>query len=195
MSTDVKLLFFAGSAREGSFNKRLARLGADIANANGIESTFVDLSDYPMPIYHGDLEVESGPPDNAKAFKELMQQHDGIFITCPEYNSSVTPLLKNTLDWVSRVRDETEAPLHVYKSRVFAIGGSSPGGFGAMRSLIDLRKILQLGLGAHVLPEQIAVPRAANAFDDNGHLEDKSLQELYKSIIQHLAYSAQALRR
>lgn len=195
MTTDTKLLFFAGSARKDSFNKRLAQLGADIAKANGIGSHFADLSDYPMPIYHGDTEASSGPPDNATAFKDLMQRYDGIFIACPEYNSSITPLLKNTLDWVSRVRSEAEAPLEVFKTRIFAIGGSSPGGFGAMRGLIDLRKILQLGLGAHVLPQQIAVPRVANAFDDHGHLEDKSLQELYKSIIQRLAHAAKVLRQ
>src|SRR5665648_411136 len=104
MTTPVRLLFFAGSSRTGSFNKKLARLGTMIAEANGIPSTFADLGDYPMPIYNADLEAAEGQPENAHKFKELMAAHSGIFIASPEYNASITPLLKNTLDWVSHVR-------------------------------------------------------------------------------------------
>ena len=185
-----KLLFLAGSAREGSLNKRLARLGADIAHANGIVATFADLGDYPMPIYDGDLETKSGVPENARKLKALMLVHDGIFIAAPEYNASITPLLKNTLDWVSRNRDEGEPPLHVYKSRVFAIGSASPGAFGGMRGLIALRQTLEMGLGALVLPDQISVSKAGEAFDDHGHLKDKALMEMYKGVIQRLARTA-----
>ena len=185
-----KLLFLAGSAREGSLNKRLARLGADIAHANGIVATFADLGDYPMPIYDGDLETKSGVPENARKLKALMLVHDGIFIAAPEYNASITPLLKNTLDWVSRNRDDGEPPLHVYKSRVFAIGSASPGAFGGMRGLIALRQTLEMGLGALVLPDQISVSKAGEAFDDHGHLKDKALMEMYKGVIQRLARTA-----
>ena len=122
----MRLLFFAGSTREGSFNKRLARLAQHIANANGIEGVFVDLRDYPMPLYNGDLEAEQGPPHKAAEFKALLGEYQGVFIASPEYNSSVTPLLKNTLDWVTRVRGKGETGLEVYKSRVFAISGASP---------------------------------------------------------------------
>jgi NAD(P)H-dependent FMN reductase len=190
----IRLLFFAGSAREASFNKKLARLGANIADANGIAATFADLGDYPMPLYDGDTEASTGVPDNAHKLKALMQAHHGIFIASPEYNASITPLLKNSLDWVSRIKDDGEGPLQVYKTRVFAIGGASPGGFGGMRSMMHLRGVLELGLGALVLPDQIAVARATDAFDDHGHLKDKTLQATYKSIIQRLAHAAKIMR-
>lgn len=190
MAHTTKLLFIAGSAREASLNKRLAKLGADVAHANGIAATFADLGDYPMPIYDGDLEAKSGVPDNAKKLKALLLVHDGVFIAAPEYNASLAPLLKNALDWVSRIRDEGEPPLHVYKSRVFAIGSASPGAFGGIRGLIALRQTLELGLSALVLPDQISVVRAPDAFDDNGHLKDKALMEMYKALIQRLARAA-----
>jgi chromate reductase len=193
MPSSSKLLFLAGSAREGSLNKRLARLAAQIAEANGLAATLVDLGDYPMPLYDGDLETRDGPPLNARKLKALMQVHPGVFIASPEYNASVTPLLKNTLDWISRVRDANEAPLQVFKTRVFAIGAASPGGFGGMRSLITLRQILSLGLGALVLPEQVVVPRAADAFDEKGHLKDKGQLQLLKTVIEKLARAARVL--
>jgi NAD(P)H-dependent FMN reductase len=193
MDHTVRLLFIAGSAREASFNKKLARLGAEIANANGIAATFADLGDYPMPIYDGDLESREGPPENARKLKALIQVHAGIFIASPEYNAGITPLLKNALDWVSRIRDDGEAPLQVYKTRVFAISGASPGRFGAMRSLIALRQSLTLGMGALVLPEQVAVANASEAFDEQGHLKDKAQQDLLKALIQKLARAAKIL--
>ncbi|MGI9381818.1 MAG: NADPH-dependent FMN reductase [Methyloligellaceae bacterium] len=193
MSEHVRLLFLAGSAREQSFNKKLARLGADIAQANGLPSTFADLGDYPMPLYDGDLEAAEGPPETAERLKNLMLVHQGVFIACPEYNSSITPLLKNTLDWVSRVRAEGEPPLLVFKTRVFAIGAASPGGYGGIRGLMTVRQVLQIGLGALVLPAQVAVPRAGDAFGADGHLEDKSLQEMFKRLIEDLAVAATKL--
>ena len=194
MPHTTKLLFMAGSAREASLNKRLARLGVEVAQANGIASTFADLGDYPMPIYDGDLEAKSGVPDNAKKLKALLLVHDGVFIAAPEYNASLAPLLKNALDWVSRNRDEGEPPLHVYKTRVFAIGSASPGAFGGMRGLIALRQTLEMGLGALVLPDQIVVAKATEAFDDQGHLKDKTLMEMYKGLIQKLARAAHIMK-
>ena len=194
MPHTTKLLFIAGSAREASLNKRLARLGVEVAQANGIASTFADLGDYPLPIYDGDLEARSGVPDNAKKLKALLLVHDGVFISAPEYNASLAPLLKNALDWVSRNRDEGEPPLHVYKTRVFAIGSASPGAFGGMRGLIALRQTLEMGLGALVLPDQIVVAKATEAFDDQGHLKDKSLMEMYKGLIQKLARAAHIMK-
>lgn len=193
MSPDVRLLFIAGSARKASFNKRLARLGAEIAEANGIAATFLDLGDYPMPIYDGDLEAESGVPDQARKLKHVMSLHNGIFIASPEYNSSISPLLKNALDWVSRVREGDEAPLEVYKTRVFALGSASPGGMGGLRGLNTVRGVLELGLGALVLPDQLAVSRAADAFEDNGHLKNKDTQAALKALIQKLARAAHVL--
>lgn len=193
MTAAVRLLFFAGSARAGSHNKKLARLGTMIAEANGIPATFADLGDYPMPIYNSDLEAADGQPENAHKFKALMAAHSGIFIASPEYNASITPLLKNTIDWVSHVRDTGEAPVEVFKTRVFALGSASPGGMGGLRSLTTVRQVLELGLGALVLPDQFAVPRAADAFGDDGHLKNKDSQENFKALIQRLARAAHVL--
>ncbi len=194
MPHTIKLLFLAGSAREGSINKRLSRLGADIAHANGIAATFADLGDYPMPIYDGDFESKAGPPDNAAKLKALMELHQGVFIVSPEYNASVTPLLKNTLDWISRVKREGEVPSQVFKTRVFALGSASPGNFGGVRGIPHTRQVLEVGLGALVLPDQILVPRAGDAFDEQGHLKDKALMELYKGVIQKLARAAHIMK-
>ena len=186
----MRLLFFAGSAREGSYNKRLARLAQHIAQANGVEGVFVDLRDYAMPLYSGDLEAEQGPPVAAREFKALLGEYQGIFVASPEYNSSITPLLKNTLDWVTRVRGKGESGLEVYKSRVFAISGASPGYYGAMRSLLHLRQILEVGIGATVIPQQMALPRAGDAFADDGSLKDKAQQGLIKDVVEALAIAA-----
>jgi len=179
----MRLLFFAGSARKGSHNKKLARLGQHIAEANGIESVFVDLADYHMPIYHGDLEEAEGVPERARAFKALLDEYDGVMIVTPEYNASVPALLKNTLDWVSRVK----AAKDVFKTRVFAISGASPGYYGAMRSLLQLREILSVGLGATVIPQQMALPRAMQAFEEDGSLKDDNQQKMFADVVEALA--------
>ncbi len=186
----MRLLFFAGSAREGSYNKKLARLAQHIATANGVEGVFVDLRDYPMPLYDGDLEAEHGPPAKAAEFKALLGEYQGVFIACPEYNSSITPLLKNTLDWVTRVRAEGETGLEVYRTRVFAISGASPGYYGAMRSLLTVRQVLAVGIGAMVIPQQLALPRANNAFEEDGSLKDEAQQKMLTGVVEALAVAA-----
>ena len=132
----------------------------------------------------------NGPPDNALKLKRLFCAHDGIFIVSPEYNASVTPLLKNTLDWVSRVREGREPPLAAYKSRAFAIAGASPGGFGAMRSLMALRQILEVGCGALVIPEMVAVREATNAFDEMDNLKDERSAAALKAAAARLVTMA-----
>jgi len=186
----MRLLFFAGSVRQGSYNKKLAALAHRIAEANGIEAVLIDLKDYPMPIYNGDIEAAEGPPERARAFKALLGEYQGVFIATPEYNSSVPPLLKNTLDWVTRVRAKGETGLEVFRTRVFAISGASPGYYGAMRSLLHLRQVLTIGMGATVIPQQIALPRAMDAFDADGSLKDKAQQDLCKSVVEALAVAA-----
>jgi chromate reductase, NAD(P)H dehydrogenase (quinone) len=193
MPSNTKLLFLAGSARAGSLNVKLAKLAAAIATANGVPATFADLGDYPLPLYDGDLEANNGVPDNAAKLKALMLIHKGVFIASPEYNASITPLLKNTLDWISRVKDEGEVPLHVFKSRVFALGAASPGGFGGLRGCLATRQVLELGLGALVLPDQILVSKAMSAFDENGHLVDKALNAQLKAVVERLAVAARVL--
>ncbi|MGI9424307.1 MAG: NADPH-dependent FMN reductase, partial [Hyphomicrobiaceae bacterium] len=124
MSQTLPLLFIAGSAREASLNKRLAKLGADIAKANGVAATFADLGDYPMPLYDGDIEAAEGVPNNAEKLYALFSLHSGVFITAPEYNAGVSPLIKNTLDWMSRVKVSGEAPQQVFKTRAFMLASA-----------------------------------------------------------------------
>ncbi len=194
MPHTTRLLFMAGSAREASFNKRLGRLAHDVAEANGIASTWADIGDYPMPIYDGDFEAKEGPPENARKLKALFSVHDGIFLACPEYDASITPLLKNTIDWIGRVKDDDGGPSSVYKTRVFALGSASPGALGGLRGLIVVRQTLELGLGALVLPDQIAVPRANEAFGDDGHLKDKGLMQHLRTVVQKLSRAARLMR-
>jgi len=99
-----KILVFAGSIRTGSYNERLAALAAKELALTGAEVTRISLEDYPLPIYDGDGEAKSGVPAHARSLKRMMAEHSGVFIASPEYNASVTPLLKNTIDWISRVR-------------------------------------------------------------------------------------------
>jgi chromate reductase, NAD(P)H dehydrogenase (quinone) len=193
MPSNTKLLFLAGSARAGSLNVKLAKLAAAIATANGLPATFADLGDYPLPLYDGDLETKSGVPDNAAKLKALMLIHKGVFIASPEYNASITPLLKNALDWISRAKTEGEPPLYVFKSRVFALGAASPGGFGGVRGCMATRQVLEMGLGALVLPDQILVPKAMAAFNEDGHLVDKALNGQLKAVVERLAVAARVL--
>jgi chromate reductase, NAD(P)H dehydrogenase (quinone) len=186
----VRLLFFAGSTREGAWSKKLAREAQYIASVNGIEAVFVDLIDYPMPMYNGDLEEREGVPEMARALTALMGEYQGIFIASPEYNTSVPPLLKNTLDWVTRVTEEGLSGPKMFRSRVFAIAGSSPGYYGGARCLLHLRQVLAVGMGALVIPQQFTLPKASEAFDEEGHLKEKKKQEALKDVVEALAITA-----
>ena len=132
-------------------------------------------------------------PVNARNLKEMMAGHQGIFIASPEYNASVTPLLKNAIDWVSRVRDRGEPPLAVFKKRAFALGGASDLPYGAVRSLMALRQILELGCGALVLPEQVTVFHASEAFDEMDNLKDEQAAATLKLVAARLADAAREM--
>lgn len=188
-----KVLVFAGSIRSGSHNARLAALATKELMLAGADVTRISLADYPLPLYDGDLETNSGAPGNAVKLKVLMTAHQGVFIASPEYNASVTPLLKNAIDWISRVRERGETPLAVYKNRVFAIGGASDGPYGGLRSLMTLRQVLELGCGALVIPEQITVIRASEAFDEMDNLKDERAAALLKRIAQRLTDMAREM--
>jgi chromate reductase len=190
-SSNPKILVFSGSIRTGSFNSKLAALMVKELALIDADVTHISLVDYPLPIYDADLEAKSGPPENAVRLKRQFTAHRGIFIANPEYNASVTPLLKNTLDWVSRVKENNEPPLVAYRKNVFAIGGASPGPFGGMRSIITLRQVLEVGCGAMVIPDFIAVREAANAFDDKDNLKDERSAKQLKAVAQRLVDVAQ----
>jgi chromate reductase, NAD(P)H dehydrogenase (quinone) len=184
--SNPRILVFAGSIRTGSFNASLAALAAKELALAGADVTHISLQDFPMPIYDGDLEAASGAPDNAIKLKRMMMTHAGVFIASPECNASVTPLLKNTLDWISRVRDGRETPLAAYKNRIFALGAASNREHGGLHSLLALRQVLEIGAGALVLPEQIAVSRAADAYDEMGHLKDERTADLLRAVVRRL---------
>ena len=188
-----RILVFAGSIRSGSHNTVLAALAAKELALAGAEVTRISLADYPMPLYDADLEAKSGPPEHAVRLKQMMMAHHGVFIASPEYNASVTPLLKNAIDWVSRVQEGREVALAAYRNRAFALGGAANGQFGAVRSLMALRQILELGCGAPVIPEQIAVTRAADAFDDMGQLKDERSRSQLNAVVRRLIESARQI--
>lgn len=188
-----KILVFAGSIRAGSFNARLAALAAKELALAGADVTRISLEDYPLPLYDGDSEAQSGAPDHARKLKQMMAGHAGVFIASPEYNASLTPLLKNTIDWISRVRERGEPPLAVFKNRAFAIGGASNSPYGALRSLMALRQVLELGCGALVIPEQITVFRAGEAFDDNDNLTDEHAANTLKRVLGRLIETAREM--
>lgn len=188
-----KILVFPGSIRTGSHNARLAALAAKELTLADADVTLISLADYPLPIYDADLESKAGPPHNAVMLKQMMCAHRGVFMVSPEYNASVTPLLKNAIDWVSRVRERGEPALAAYKGRAFAIGSASPGAYGGMRSLLALRQVLAVGCGALVIAEQVAVPHAEQAFDAMDNLTDARTAAALKTAVQRLIDVARLL--
>jgi NAD(P)H-dependent FMN reductase len=184
MST-AKILVIPGSLRTGSHNARLAALAAKELALLDAEVTRISLEDYELPLFDADV-AGSGPPLAAVKLKQALLAHRGIFITSPEYSASVTPLLKNAIDWVSRVRERGEPTYAAFKNRIFALGSATSGGGGGIRSLMALRQILELGCGALVIPEQVSVPRAEFAFDDNDNLKDEALAETLRATMRRL---------
>ncbi|MGP1676097.1 MAG: NADPH-dependent FMN reductase [Burkholderiales bacterium] len=180
----VRILVFAGSARMDSLNKKLARVAAAAVRAAGATATFVDLADYPMPLYDGDVEAREGVPANARKLKDLFIAHQGLFIVSPENNASVSALLKNTLDWISR-QDGNESGLVPYQGKVAATAGASPGALGGLRGLTHLRAILQT-LRVLVLSEQVALGRAHEAFNQDGSLKDATQQAAIAALAKKL---------
>jgi chromate reductase, NAD(P)H dehydrogenase (quinone) len=180
----ARILVFAGSARAGSLNKKLARVAAAAVRAAGAEATLIDLADYPMPLYDGDLEARDGVPASARKLKDLFIAHRGLLIVSPENNASVSALLKNTLDWISR-QDGSESGLTPYQGKVAALAGASPGALGGLRGLTHLRAILQT-LNVLVLSEQIALGRAHEAFNDDGSLKDAKQQAALAALSKKL---------
>ncbi len=163
MAYTPKILSFAGSTRTDSFNKRLVKLAAEAARLAGAEVTQIDLRDMPMPLYDGDLEKAQGLPPDAKRFKQLMIEHDGLLISAPEYNSSISGVLKNAIDWASRP-EPNEPPLVAFTGKVAALMSASPGALGGLRGLVTVRSILS-NINVLVLPHQVAVAKAHEAFN------------------------------
>ena len=181
-----KILVVPGSIRSGSHNGRLAALAAKELTLADADVTRISLEDYPLPLYDADLETKSGVPAHALSLKKMICAHHGVLFASPEYNASVTPLLKNAIDWVSRVRERGEPPLPAFKNRVFALSSASPTVYGGMRGLMALRQVLEIGCGALVMPEQLTVAQAERAFDTMDSLVDARAAERLRTLAQRL---------
>jgi NAD(P)H-dependent FMN reductase len=166
----LKILVIPGSLRSGSLNARLAAVAAYELAQLGAEVSCISLADFPLPIYDGDLQTKSGVPKNAVNLKRMMSAHHGVLVVTPEYNSSVPPLVKNTIDWVSRVHDAHEARGEVFRGRPFAIAAASESRLGGARCLAALRLILS-ACQAAVIPNQLALSFAGEAYDDRDRLK------------------------
>lgn len=187
-----KLLFFCGSNSSHSLNAKLALAAKHLAETKGAAVEFIDLADYPMPLYDADIQEQDGIPAPAIALKHKLQDADGAFVACPEYNGSFTPLLKNAIDWVSRVREGDEAALAAFTGKVYAIGAASPGAMGGMRCLVMLRMLLG-NIGVTVVPSQVAVGHAGEAFNDDGSLSnDRQAGMLDNAVSELIRFAAAA---
>jgi len=186
-----KVLVFAGSIRSDSLHRRLALEAAAELRAAGVETTFADLRDYPMPLYDGDVESVHGLPPNARAFKELVKAHDGMVIASPEYNGSFPALVKNVVDWISRPEDG-EPPLAAFVGKKAALLSTSPGPGGGKRGLRHLRELLEM-IRVTVVPEQLTVAKAFQAFDSDGHLVRPEDREQLQKVLESLYAPAMVL--
>jgi NAD(P)H-dependent FMN reductase len=181
-----KVLILAGSTRTGSHNVKLAALAAKELTLLDVDVTRISLQDYPLPLFDPDLEARSGAPANAVKLKQMFTAHQGVFIASPEYSASVTPLLKNTIDWVSRVRERGDPLYAAFRHRAFAIASVSPEPSGGLHSLLALRQILEIGCGALVIPEQLAIAGVDEAFDELGNIADTRIANQFHALLARL---------
>lgn len=183
----TNILFFSGSIRKGSSNTKLIQAIHKKALDMGAKGTLISLEDFSMPIYNGDLEAEQGLPDSVKELKKIFLEHDALCIASPEYNSAFSPLLKNTLDWVSRPAIEGEPMLYPFKGKVAAICSASPGSLGGMRGLSFLRMLLS-NISMTVVPTQVCLSNSYSAFDEQGNLEDDQMQQFIDKMLEELIH-------
>lgn len=174
MPQPPQLLAFAGSLRAASFNRRLIPVLADGGRAAGATVTLIELRDFPLPVYDGDIEAD-GMPDNVRALQDMLAAHDGLLISTPEYNGSIPALLKNTLDWISRPLPDGRSGTTLFADKAAGIVSASPGPLGGLRALLVLRDALSK-LGLIVVPQQVAVGQAADKLPDTGVLTDERLR-------------------
>jgi chromate reductase, NAD(P)H dehydrogenase (quinone) len=184
MAKKQKILAFAGSLREHSYSKRVVKTAIKGAESAGAEVTYIDLRDFPMPLYNADDHEQLGFDENAAKLQKLLHEHHGLLICSPEYNGSLSGALKNAIDWTSRKSDEFKMG-EVFGGKVGAIMTESPGGFGGLRCLGHLRSILSI-LGVNVLPSEIAVSKVHEMFDGN---DTVMTNEMMKNLLENLGAS------
>lgn len=185
MIVTPRILVFAGSLRKESFNKRLARIAAKAAEEAGAEVTLIDLLDFPMPIFNQDDEEAHGMPEHARRFKQLLREHHGFIIASPEYNSGISGVLKNAIDWASRAENAEEPPLVAFNGKTGALVSASIGALGGLRGLVNVRTILG-NIGVILLPEQVCIPNAEEAFIGPDSLKDRRKQEQVQNLARRL---------
>jgi chromate reductase, NAD(P)H dehydrogenase (quinone) len=181
----LKILVIPGSLRSGSLNAKLAAVAAHALAQAGAEITRISLGDFPLPIYDGDLQNRSGVPKHAINLKRMISAHHGVLLVSPEYNASVSPLLKNAIDWVSRVQDPHETRSQVFRERAFAIAAASQSRLGGARGLAALRLILT-ACHASVVPRQLALSFAHEAYDDMDRLKHPADSEALSALVRQL---------
>jgi chromate reductase, NAD(P)H dehydrogenase (quinone) len=186
MSYKPKILAFAGSLRQGSYNKKLIKHAIHGAEAAGAEVTYIDLHDFPLPLYNADIEEKEGLPENALKIKELMWKNDGFIIASPEYNSSIPGNLKNMIDWASRNASPSEVYLSCFIDKIALLLSASPGNLGGLRGLVHLRSILE-NIQTFVLPRQKTIANASEAFDPQGNLKNAEQKEAVEKLGKELA--------
>lgn len=192
MSDAPRILALAGSLRAGSYNRRVLAVAADGARTAGADVTGIDLRDFPLPVYDADLESASGLSAAALALKERFRAAEGLLIASPEYNAAISGTLKNVLDWVSRPAPG-EKPLACFKGKVAALCSASTGALGGIRGLASVRVVLG-NLGVVLLPDQVALPKAAEAFDADGNVADPARRKSLMELGAALARATRALR-
>ncbi|GAB4184685.1 MAG: NAD(P)H-dependent oxidoreductase [Simkaniaceae bacterium] len=181
LTCEMKVLAFAGSIREDSYNKQLIQEAAGIARQMGASVTVVTLNDFPMAYYDADLEATYGMPANAKRFRNLMIQSDAIIIASPEYNSSIPGILKNTLDWASR--DENGNPSRTaFTGKKFAIMSASPSPSGGNRGLVHLQSIIE-EVGGEVMSKQVSISNAHQYFSQKERPQNEPLKEEVQQLL------------
>jgi chromate reductase, NAD(P)H dehydrogenase (quinone) len=179
-----RVLVFAGSTRQNSVNRKLAKAAAKQLEMAKVPATLVELRDYPMPIYDGDLEAETGVPAEVTAFQELMRAHDALVIASPEFNGSFSALLKNVVDWMS-LPVAGEGPTALFRGKTAALLSASPGRGGGKRGLRHLRELLEM-IGVTVIASQLTVGHASEAFDENGKLVKNQDRENLRKVLDEL---------
>lgn len=187
MGYQPKILAFAGSLRKDSLNKKLINIAVKGAIEAGAEVTLIDLKDYPLPIYDQDIEDTQGLPENALKLKKLMSSHDGFLLSCPEYNSSMSAVFKNVIDWASRQASKDEIYLSCFIDKAVGLMSASPGQLGGMRSLVHIRAMFN-NIFSYVIPHQKSIPQADKAFDDAGNLKDAKAQADIMNIGKNLTH-------
>lgn len=185
MAQSPQILAFAGSARADSFNKKLVKIAVRGAQEAGAQVTLIDLRDYPMPLFDQDAEAAEGLPENARKLQRLLLAHQGLMISAPEYNSSITPLLKNAIDWTSRPSPDAGS-LACFIGKTSVLMSASPGALGGLRGLVHVRAMLS-NIQVLVLPDQIAIPKADEAFSEDGSLKDARQRAAVEGLGRKLA--------